>query len=187
LTGDEKDANIIANDEGEEPWIELLDRIDSSNFSKLFRNMVLTAGLLHLRKSSESALRDLQTIIQETSKFSQRIASATEKHPEVKVLKSIESNLGEFSTQTEGFHKALLASEMRGELELLSLSLLISRSASPGSIVWKAKLAKRITRLARHMKLKDERLKEKYLLSPGESFTKEDGSRERDKGNSGTN
>lgn len=138
--------------------------------------------MLHLRESSESALSDLQTIIRETSKFSERIASAKEKHPEVKVLKSIESNLGEFSLQTEGFHKALLASELRGELELLSLSLFLSRSRSPEGKVLKDNLAKRITKLARHIKLKDKRLKEIELGSSDDALKKDEHKRVEDNG-----
>ena len=176
----------MGDEKEEEPWIELIDRIDSSDFSKLFRNMVLVAGLLHLRENSESALMDLQTIIKETNKFSQRITSAKEKHPEVKVLKSIESNLEEFSLQTEGFNNALIASELRGELELLSLSLLLSRPPSPESTIRKAKLAKMITRLAHHMKSRNERPKETYLLSLSESLTKDEGNRESGKRKDGT-
>jgi hypothetical protein len=185
LTEREEDTGI-RGDEGEgEPWIELIDRVDSPNFSKLFRNIVLAAGLLHLRESSESALRDLETIVRETDKFSKRITLAKDKHPEVKVLTSIESNLGEFSLQTEGFHKALLASELRGELELLSLSLLLSRSPSHESKARKDNLAKRVTRLARFIKARDERLKETEVRSSDDAPAKEEHRREEHNGASG--
>jgi hypothetical protein len=169
--------NRYGEEEEAEPWIETIDRIDSTDFSRLFRNTVLLAGLLHLRDDSLSALKDLETIIQETESFSRRIASAKEKHPEVDILRSIEKNIGEFSIQTGGFHNALVASELRGELELLSLSLVLSRSPSPESRMWKTNLAKKITRLARHLKLKDDGLKERNPLSSGESPAMEEGNR----------
>jgi hypothetical protein len=181
LTGRAENIDLKGSERQEEPWIELIDRVDSSDFSKLFRNLVLVAGLLYLRESSESARIDLQTIIQETSKFSKRIASAREKHPEVKVLESIEGNLGEFSVQTEGFNKALLASELREELELLSLSLLLSRSPSSEGMRRKVSLAKKVTKLARHMKIRDERLEEKDSLSKMQLLMKRESSREKDR------
>jgi hypothetical protein len=186
LMREEKNDHTMTNDKEGESWIELIDRIDSSDFSKLFRNMVLVAGLLHLRESSESALADLRTIIRETSKFSQRITRARGKHPEVAVLKSIESNLGEFSSQTDGFQKALIASELRSELELLSLSLVLSRSPSARSMVRKAKLSRRIKKLARYMKSKDKRTSEKYLLSPVEQLTRKEDEQEDRSGNGDT-
>jgi hypothetical protein len=154
------DPQGIAEEDREDLWWEeVLKNIDSSRFSKLFRNIVLITGLLRLREGGEAALDDLETIMKETGKFSKRIGSARNRHPEVKILQQLEGNLTEFSYRTDTFHKALLASELRGELELLSLSLLLSRSSSPESRALRVKFANRLVRLARKIKLGEEQLK----------------------------
>ncbi|WXG44460.1 MAG: hypothetical protein WED04_10565 [Promethearchaeati archaeon SRVP18_Atabeyarchaeia-1] len=169
-----KDEDFSGEIEREEPWVDLLDRIDSTNFSRLFRDIVLVAGLLHLREAGECAMKDLQVIIQETESFSKRITFAKQKHPEVDILSSIQSNLGEFSVQTCGFEKALLASELREELELLSLCLLLSRSRRPEGRTRKHNLARRLTKLARRIKIKDDVLREaESRKSTVTSFTEE--------------
>jgi hypothetical protein len=162
-------------------WEEVLENIDSSRFSKLFRNIVLITGLLHFREGGEAALDDLETIMKETGKFSKRIGSARNRHPEATILEQLEGNLTEFSYRTDAFHKALLASELRGELELLSLSLLLSRSSSPQSRALRVKFANRLVRLARKFKLGEEELKKVSIpTSASQSPSDEGRAEERD-------
>lgn len=154
------DWQQMTDEEKEDLWWEdVLKNIDSSRFSKPFRNMVLITGLLRLREGGEAAIGDLETIMKETAKFSKRIGSARNRHPEAKILEQLEGNLTEFSYRTDTFHKALLASELRGELELLSLSLLLSRSSSTESRALRVKFANRLVRLAHKIKLGEEELK----------------------------
>jgi hypothetical protein len=160
-------------------WEEVLRNIDSSHFSKLFRNTVLITGLLRLREGNEAAIGDLETIMKETTKFSKRIGSAIHRHPEAKILEQLEGNLTDFTYRTDIFHKAMLASELRGELELLSLSLLLSRSSSPGKRVLRTRFANRLVRFARRIKLGEEELKKISIptsvsQSPGEEHQGEE-------------
>lgn len=177
----EKEWQPIAEEDKEDLWWEgVLKNIDSSRFSKLFRNMVLITGLLRLREGGEAAIGDLETIMKETEKFSKRIGSARNRHPETKILEQLEGNLTEFSYRTDTFHKALLASELRGELELLSLSLSLSRSSSAESRALRVKFANRLVRLARKIKLGEEELKKVSVPSsvsptPSENHKEEKG------------
>jgi hypothetical protein len=148
--------NEIEDDEGRW-WEDILQHIDSTRFSSLFRNLVLATGLLRLREGSEGALRDLETIISETERYSNRMSSAKNAHPEVRLLEAIEKNLTEFSLQTNDFRNALLASELRMELELTSLCLLLSKSKSPEGRARKINLARKLKRLARHIRMKEGR------------------------------
>ena len=140
-------------------WEEMLKSIDSSHFSRSFRNIVLLTGLLRLREGNEEAISDLETIMKETSKFSKRIGSARNRHPEAGILEQLEGNLTDFSYRTDSFHKAMVASELRGELELLSLSLLLSRCSSAEKKVLRARFSNRLVRLARKIKLGEDELK----------------------------
>jgi hypothetical protein len=140
-------------------WEEALKNIDTSHFSRSFRNLVLLTGLLRLREGNEEAISDLETIMKETGKFSKRIGSARNRHPKAKILEQLEGNLSEFSYKTDSFHKAMLASELRGELELLSLTLLLSRFSSAESRLLRTRFANRLVRLARKIKLGEEELK----------------------------
>jgi hypothetical protein len=146
-------------------WEEVLKNIDSSRFSKLFRDIVLITGLLRLREGGQAAIDDLETIMKETDKYSRRIGSARSRHPEAKILGQLEGNLTEFSNRTDTFYKALLASALRGELELLSLSLLLSRSSSRESRALRVRFANRLVRLARKIKLGEEELKKVSIPS----------------------
>jgi hypothetical protein len=149
-----------AEEENEDLWWEgVLKSIDTSHFSRSFRNLVLLTGLLRLREGNEEAIGDLEIIMEETGKFSKRIGSARNRHPEAKILEQLEGNLTEFSYRTDSFHKAMLAGELRGELELLSLTLLLSRSSSAESRVLRTRFANRLVRLARKIKLGEEELK----------------------------
>ena len=140
-------------------WEDTLRNIDSAHFSRSFRNLVLLTGLLRLREGNDEAISDLETIMKETGKFSKRISSARNRHPEAKILEQLEGNLTEFSYRTDSFHKAMLASELRGELELLSLSLLLSRSSSAEKRALRTRFSNRLVRLARKIKLGEEELK----------------------------
>nr|MDO8135735.1 hypothetical protein [Candidatus Njordarchaeum guaymaensis] len=155
----------VEGEEEEEQWGELLARFDVSRLSRLFRNLVLLAGLLRLRESSEAALDDLRVIMGETEEYSKRISSAMGMHPEAKILEAIQGNLDEFSSQTQNFQKALQSSELRIELELLALSLQLSRSTSKETKARKARLAHKVTKLAQHIRSKEEESKELDLLS----------------------
>jgi hypothetical protein len=152
-------------EEEEAQWGELLARIDFSRLSKFFRSLVLLAGLLRLRESSEAALGDLRGIMSETESYSKRISSAKSMHPEARILEAIQRNLQEFSSQTQNFQDALQSSELRMELELLALSLRLSRSTSSETKAEKIRLTRRITKLARHIRAKEEKSKELDLLS----------------------
>lgn len=147
-------------------WEEVLKNIDSSRFSKSFRNLVLLTGLLRLRAGNEEAISDLETIMKETGRFSKRIGSARNRHPEARILEQLEGNLTEFSYRTDSFHKAMLASELRGELELLSLTLLLSRYSSAETKVLRTRFANRLVRLARKIKLGEEELKKISIQQP---------------------
>jgi hypothetical protein len=140
-------------------WEEILKSIDSSRMSRTFRNIVLLTGLLRLREGNEEAITDLETIMKETGKFSRRIGSARSRHPEARILEQLEGNLNEFSNRTDSFHKAMLASELRGELELLSLSLLLSRSSSAEKRILRARFSNRLVKLARKIELGEDELK----------------------------
>lgn len=117
-------------------------------------------GITSLARRERSALRDLDTIINETERYSNRMNSAKNAHPEVKLLEAIEKNLTEFSLQTNDFRNALLTSELRMELELASLSLLLSKSKSPERRTRKINLARKLTKLARRIRLKEGRSKD---------------------------
>jgi hypothetical protein len=149
-------------------WEEALKNIDSSRLSKSFRNLVLLTGLLRLREGNEEAISDLEAIMRETGKFSKRIGSARNRHPEARILEQLEGNLSEFSNRTDSFHKTMLASELRGELELLSLTLLLSRSSSAESKVLRTRFANRLVRLARKIKFEEE--ERKKVSSPPSNY-----------------
>jgi hypothetical protein len=152
-------------EEEEAQWGELLARIDFSRFTRFFRSLVLLAALLHLRESSEAALGDLRSITSETEAYSKRINSAKSMHPEARILEAIQRNLKEFSSQTQGFQNALQGSELRMELELLALSLKLSRFSSSENKARKIRFVNRITKLAKFIRAKEERSKELNLLS----------------------
>jgi hypothetical protein len=156
------------SDEEDLWWEEILKNIDSSHMSRTFRNIVLLTGLLRLREGNEEAISDLETIIKETSKFSRRIVSARSRHPEASILEQLEGNLTEFSYRTDSFHKTMLASELRGELELLSLSLLLSSSFSAEKRILRARFSNRLVKLARKIKLGEDELK-KISMPPSDS------------------
>lgn len=158
----------LGNDEEDLWWEEILKSTDSSHMSRSFRNIVLLTGLLRLREGNGEAISDLETIMKETSKFSKRIVSARNRHPEAGILQQLEGNLAEFSYKTDSFHKAMLASELRGELELLSLSLLLSRSHSKEKRVLRARFSNRLVRLARKIKLGEDELR-KISTPPSDS------------------
>jgi hypothetical protein len=153
------DRKNVGDEEEEEQWGELLAVVDSSRFSSLFRNLVLLSGLLRLHESSEVALSDLQTIMGETQAYSKRVSSASLLHPEVKILEAIQGNLQDFSSQTLDFQSALESSELRIELELMSLCLQLSRSVSPEVKEKKDKFAHKLTKLAQHIRSKEEESK----------------------------
>jgi hypothetical protein len=166
LSTDELAGRKGTDEEDEETqWGELLARIDVSRFSKFFRNLVLLAGLLRLRESSETALKDLGGIMSETEAYSKRINSAKSMHPEARILEAIQRNLQEFSSQTQNFQNALQSSGLRMELELLALSLRMSRSTSPETKAGKTRFTRRITKLAKYMRAKEEKSKELDILS----------------------
>jgi hypothetical protein len=152
-------------DEEDEQWGELLARVDSSRFTRLFRDLVLLAGLLRLRESSEAALIDLETIMGETEAYSKRIGSARDLHPEVKILKAIQGNIKDFSSQTLDFQKALTSSQLRVDLELLSLSLEVSNSNSSLTRDKKSRFARKLTKLAKRLRSKEEESKLTNLLA----------------------
>jgi chromosome segregation ATPase len=161
----ERGGRKETEEEEEAQWGELLARVDFSRFSKFFRSLVLLAGLLRLRESSEAALRDLRGITSETEAYSKRISSAKSMHPEARILEAIQRNLQEFSSQTQNFQDALQSSELRMELELLALSLRLSRSTSSETKAERIRLTRRITKLARYIRAKEEKSKELDILS----------------------
>jgi len=164
----ENGSQQVTEQDGEDQWWEeILKSIDSSHMSRSFRNIVLLTGLLRLREGNEEAISDLETIMNETGKFSKRIGSARNRHPEARILEQLEGNLTEFSYRTDSFHKAMLASELRGELELLSLSLLLSRSSSAEKRALRARFSNRLVRLARKIKLGEDELKKISIPPPG--------------------
>jgi len=165
----------VVGEEEEENWGELLARIDASRFSMLFRNLVLLAGLLRLRESSAVVLYDLRVIMRETEKYLKRISSARGLHPEVRILETIQGNLVDFSSQSQDFQKALTSSELRIELELLSLSLQLSKSVSPEIKEKKARFARKLTKLAQHMRSQEEESKIRDLPTKTSQFPRDDG------------